>query len=254
MGFDNFSKMAGYDYYVGRNEYGNADYDGTWGVYDGPFMQFFCKRLSEFNQPFVTTFFSLSSHHPYAIPDSLTSKLPKGDQPIYQALSYADYSLKQFFNCAKKQSWFDQTIFVITADHTGPSFNSKYQSRTGIYAIPILYYIPSDTTFKGQYAPTTQQIDIVPTILDYMHYPEKYKSFGNSILQPNSQTWAVNYINGYYQLITPEAVLRTDFENDTEYNLRSNSVIDSAKTFNQLKVIVGTFNNAMIKNKLKDFE
>ncbi len=254
MGFDNFTKMAGYDEYVGRKEYGEKDYDGTWGIYDQPFFKFFCNQINGMQQPFVTTFFSLSSHHPYSVPDSLSRILKGGSQPVYKAVEYADYSLKGFFNYAKQQPWYMNTIFVITADHTGPSFNATYQSRQGIYEIPILYFVPSDSTVKGVYSYTTQQTDIVPSILDYLHYPRKFKFYGNSIFRNSEGKWAVNYLDGLYQLITPEAIIKSDLVNDTEFKSRNSEVQDTASFMNQLKVIVSDYNSDMIKNKLTDIE
>lgn len=254
MGFENFTKMAGYDKYIGRKEYGTDDYDGTWGVYDQPFFRYFCHEMNNMKQPFLTTFFSLSSHHPYSVPDSLQNRFKGGDQPVYKSVEYADYSLKEFFSMAKTQPWYKNTVFVITADHTGPSFNSKYQSRTGIYEIPVLYFIPSDSTIKGIYSYTTQQTDIVPSVLDYLHYPEKFKIFGNSIFRKSDSKWAINYLDGMYQLITPKATVRTDLVNDTEYIARDGHTPDSTMLMNRLKVIVSDYNNSMIKNKLTDVE
>ena len=65
MGFYSYCRKAGFDNYFGMEEYGNTvDFDGSWGVFDGPFMQYFANHLKEKQQPFFTTFFSLSSHPP----------------------------------------------------------------------------------------------------------------------------------------------------------------------------------------------
>ena len=60
MGFYSYSRKAGYADYFGMEEYNRTeDFDGSWGIFDGPFMQFFANHLKEKEQPFFTTFFSL---------------------------------------------------------------------------------------------------------------------------------------------------------------------------------------------------
>ncbi|HNH67568.1 MAG TPA: LTA synthase family protein, partial [Bacteroidia bacterium] len=256
MGFENFSKMAGYDYYVGRNEYGDKDYDGTWGVYDEPFFQFFCHELNTQKQPFVATVFSLSSHHPYAIPPQYHSRFKDGEQPIHRAVRYADYALQQYFECAKKQPWYYNTLFVITADHTGPSIVSHYQTRTGIYEVPIVYFAPDDSLLQGQYENVTQHTDIVPGILNYLHYPDSFKFFGNSIFDTTvSNRFAVSFLDGTYQLITNNSITTTDFDTEYHFVLRNaKTENDSIKASNTLKVFVSLYNRSMIHNKLTEDE
>ncbi|MEI2759963.1 MAG: sulfatase-like hydrolase/transferase [Bacteroidia bacterium] len=256
MGFENFTKMAGYDHYVGRNEYGDKDYDGTWGVYDEPFFQFFCHELNKQKQPFVATIFSLSSHHPYAIPPQYNSRFKEGEQPIHQSVRYADYALQQYFDCAKKQSWYHNTLFIITADHTGPSVVSQYQTRTGIYEVPIVYFAPDDSLLQGQYENVTQHTDIVPGVLNYLHYPDSFKFFGNSIFDKTvSIRFAVSFLDGSYQLITNNSISVTDFDSEYHFVLRNaKAVNDSAEASNTLKVFVSLYNRSMIHNKLTEDE
>src|SRR6188768_118772 len=71
MNFDNFTLLTGFDKYYGRKEYPkDTDYDGHWGIFDEPFYYFFIDKCSSMKQPFVNAFFSLSSHHPYNLPES----------------------------------------------------------------------------------------------------------------------------------------------------------------------------------------
>ena len=77
MGFDNFTKLAGYNKYYGKDEYDGAaeDYDGKWGIFDDSFYQFMIREANKEKQPFHYTFFSLSSHHPYTIPKQMILSL-----------------------------------------------------------------------------------------------------------------------------------------------------------------------------------
>ena len=171
MGIENFSMLAGYEKYSGRNEYTGpaSDYDGSWGIYDVPYFSFFKSQMDQIGEPFCSTIFSLSSHHPYSLPPAYANKFPKGDQPIYQSVGYADFALQNFFNLASQASWYANTLFVITADHTGPANSPYYQTSKGIFEIPIIYYCPSDSTLRGINTNVTQQGDILPSILDFLY-------------------------------------------------------------------------------------
>src|SRR5690606_17812963 len=111
MSFDLFTKNAGYDAYYGRNEYNNEkDYDGTWGIWDEPFFQYFNRKITTLPQPFHAAIFSLSSHHPYKLPKHYTPKINNATLPIHQVIQYTDHAVKLFFEAAKNQSWFHNTI------------------------------------------------------------------------------------------------------------------------------------------------
>jgi len=130
MGFDNFAHAAGINNYYGMNEYGKKeDFDGNWGIYDDKFLQFFAKKLNSFKEPFFCAVFTISSHHPYKIPEKYDGKFKKGPHPILETIGYTDFSLQQFFKTASGMSWFENTLFIITADHTSISVNAEYKTN-----------------------------------------------------------------------------------------------------------------------------
>jgi len=200
MGFDNFSRLSGYDKYYGRKEYNNdSDFDGNWGIFDEPFMQYSVTKLNTVKQPFHATVFTLSSHHPYLVPKSLEGRFRKGPLPIHESISYTDYSLKKFFETASKTNWYDSTLFVITGDHTAISEYPFYQGHIGMYAVPVIFFQPTHLQ-KNTSLATTEQIDILPGILDLLNYDEPFFSFGSSMFDSTVTHSSVNYINGLYQL------------------------------------------------------
>ncbi len=265
MGFDYFSKLAGYDRYFGRTEYANdGDFDGSWGIYDEPFLQRVASDINSLKEPFLATVFTLSSHHPYKIPDKYASDFSNGSLPIHQSIRYADYALKRFFETVSKLKWFDNTLFVVTADHTAESEYSFYRNHVGLFSIPIIYYCQSDSLLKGKNNMTTQQIDILPTIMDYLGYRYPFYALGKSVFNNSENNFAVSYIDDTYQLIEGEYALFMD-------TLRKNSMykfsVDSTLTNNlagidtfrerkmesKLKAIVQQFNYSIIHNEMKLF-
>lgn len=259
MGFDNFAKAAGFDFYKGRKEYGDKDYDGDWGIYDEPFYKYFIGEINKMQKPFMTCIFSVSSHHPYSIPAKYKGKFKKGNLPIHESVMYADYSLKTFFDAAEKQNWFDSTLFIITTDHTGPSAIDRYQTKKGIYEIPIIFYHHSK--LKGIVTSVAQQCDILPSVMHYLNYDGSFNAFGNSLFDTTATRFAANYLVDFYQLITDDYLLQFDGEkNIAMYEYKSDHLIkknildekkESAETKSLLlKSIIQQFNYAMIHNRI----
>lgn len=225
MGFDNFTKLAGYSNYFGKKEYDgpSEDYDGHWGIFDDRFFSFMIRKINGFTPPFHTAFFSISSHHPYTIPSDYKNKIPRGLTPAQQGMAYADVSLRSFFELAKKQKWYDNTLFIITSDHSGPTTTAYTSNRLGAYHIPLLFINPQST--NGKIHPeTAQQTDILPSVLHLLNYTGNYTSLGRNLFK-NEEGWSINYSNQTWELITDTRILQFDGTNTTHYYLRSDSLL-----------------------------
>ncbi len=261
MGFDAFCSSAGFEKYFGKNEYPNQDdFDGNWGIWDEPYLQYIAKKLNKTPQPFLSAVFTLSSHHPYKVPDKYKGKFRKGPLEIQQTIMYTDNALRQFFKKASEMPWFNNTIFVITADHTSEGWQSFFKNRVGQYTIPIIFY-QSQGGSCGLKKVTAQQTDIMPTLLDMLHYPKPFTAFGGSLLRKNEPHFGLSYLNGNYQLIqdgytwqTDHTVLNAlfDFKHDSllKNNLEPSQKDIAAEKDKLLKAIIQQYNNRMIENKL----
>ena len=245
MGFYGFAKKAGFQKYFGLEEYKNkADYDGTWGIYDEPFFNYFADKIKAETKPFFTTFFSLSAHPPYNIPNKYDTIFKEGDLEIHKLISYSDYSLKVFFENIKDEDWFDNTLFVITADHTSPkSSDELYKNKIGRYSIPMFFYTPNGE-LKGINDVVTQHIDIMPSILDYLGYDMPFISFGESVFRKKS--WAIHYNNNRYCLITKNGYLNNREE---KYSTFSDwSLRDGIDNIEEDVLLLKSFKQSYSKN------
>ncbi len=261
MGFDAFVHLAGYDEYYGMNEYGNkADFDGYWGIPDDKFLQYMAKTLDTFKQPFVSTVFTLSSHHPFKLPPGYKGKFKGGPLPIHKVVQYMDYSMKHFFETASKMPWFKNTIFIITADHCNQSYLPEYNSTVGRYAIPIIFYEPNNEKNKLLDSTLTQQADIIPRLLRRLDYTGKILSFGNDP-KNEKHPFVVNYNNGTWDFMQDQWLLQfRDNKTIGLYNyledriLKNNLIhqtpIDIKPLENRLKAFIQQYKNRLIKNKL----
>ena len=263
MGFYSFCKKAGFDDYFGMEEFNNDKFfDESWGIYDGPFLEFFHKKLDDTKSPFFTTFFSLSSHHPFVLPkDYIKRKKLEGKKiGISETITYTDYCLKIFFDKAKKSKWFKNTIFIITSDHTtvidrkDPAFKSKikkYKNRIGRYSIPMIIF-KGDSSLIGIKDNIVQQIDVMPTVLDLLNYNKSFFSFGKSMLSYN-QNWAISYLQNTYRLITNNSIIVNKKDKFKFYSDWDNKKVikSNLHEINLLKAIKQEFNNRMLDNNLK---
>lgn len=202
MGFQSFVKQAGFDDYFGKTEYNNdEDFDGIWGIWDEPFLNYYARTMNSFKQPFVTSIFTVSSHHPFKVPAKYEGVFPDGNLPVQKAIGYTDNALRKFFKTASKMPWYNNTVFFITADHSVSPYLKEYNNARGHYAVPIIVYKPSDKSLVN-YDKTTivQQIDIMPTALNMVGYTGKFIAFGNDMFNKEGEHFAVNYEGSAYQL------------------------------------------------------
>lgn len=218
MGFMAFARATKFQEYYGREDFvadkrtvGDKAFDGWWGISDEPFLQYMNLKLSEMPQPFMAAVFTLSSHHPFRVPDPYKEVYKEEELPIHKVIRYTDNALRLFFESAKKEPWFENTIFAITSDHTNMSNHEEYKTDLGGFCSPVIFYDPTGEMGVGMRDAIAQQIDIMPTILGYLGYDQPYMGFGIDLLNtPAEDTWAVNYLNGIYQYVKYGYVLQFD--------------------------------------------
>ena len=268
MGFLAFSKKIGFQNYYGRQDYdedprfgGDADFDGNWGIWDEPFLQYYCAKMSEMKQPFMTALFTVSSHDPFVVPDKYKNVYKEEHLPIQKCIRYTDMAIGKFFASASKQKWFKNTIFVITSDHTNQSDHAQYMTDIGGFCSPIIIYDPSGEIKASRIDAIAQQTDIMPTLLNYIGYPTPYLAFGADLFHtPLEKTWAVNYLNGIYQYVKYGYVLQWDGRQTKaiyrlddllmQHNLVG-QVKEQQQMETELKAIIYQYMYRMVKDKLK---
>lgn len=206
MGFVAFAKSAGYKNFRTREDYekkhGTDDFDGYWGIWDEQFLQYMAHELGNAKEPFLTTTFTLSSHHPFVIPDKYKNILPKGKTKAQQCVAYTDMALRKFFQIAQEKNWYKNTLFVFVADHVSPEVYAP-ENKTGIGNSHIMYFLYTpDGSIQGRDATVTQQIDIMPTVLGLLDYNKPYFAFGKDHFGEQSDNFAINYNGSAFQWIT----------------------------------------------------
>lgn len=217
MGFLGFGNILGFQHYYGKNEYNNdKDFDGMWGIWDEPFFQYFAKTLNSKKSPFMATMFSVSSHHPFKVPEQYKGKFKKGPLEIHEPIGYTDYSLKKFFETAEKMPWYSNTIFVFVADHTNQVAYPEYEKAMNRYAVPILFYSPNPKyNLHGEITEPAQQMDIYPTLADLIGYNKPIRSWGRSLVSGDKNYLIVNSDSIQEQFMIGIYIYRFDGKNVT---------------------------------------
>ena len=238
MGFMAFARATKFKAYYGREDFvadprtnGDKEYDGWWGISDEPFMQYMCQKMTDMKEPFMTAL-----------------------------IRYTDMALQHFFESAKKQPWYKNTIFAITSDHTNMTKYQHYRTDIGGFASPVIFYDPSGEMGEGMVDAIAQQTDIMPTILEYLGYDQPYLSFGVDLLTtPADSTWAVNYLNGIYQYMKHGHVLQFDGQQTRGVYALSDSLMqqnlvgklsEQRQMERELKAIIQQYMERMTENRL----
>jgi phosphoglycerol transferase MdoB-like AlkP superfamily enzyme len=261
MGFQGFGNILGIDNYYGRTEFNDdAQYDGFWGIWDEPFLQFMKKTLDKKKSPFLATVFTVSSHEPYIIPEKYKNKFKEGKIPMHKCAEYTDFALKRFFNESKKSTWFENTIFVLVADHGNQVFYDDYNQQVNRFAVPIIIYKPN-SKYVGIDNDLAQQIDIYPTILDMIGYKKPFRSWGRSLIDKNGQVpFVINstgeitqFLKGNYICIF-DGKKATGFYDKNDRALITNLIANRNQEMNDLelqcKAFIQDYMNRIIDRKM----
>jgi phosphoglycerol transferase MdoB-like AlkP superfamily enzyme len=263
MHFDTFMRRAGIPNHFSLAEYPDrADFDGDWGILDEPYLQYVARELSRQKPPFAATVFTLSSHHPYPIPEKYRGRFKRGTLAIHESIGYADFALQQFFATARQQPWYSNTLFIITGDHTQKLETPEYLNPLGEYRVPLLFFHPQ-TKFPGvDTNRVTQQVDILPSVLDYLQVqPDRRLLFGQSVFREGAGR-AFLYNNGRYWLVRgPRALEFTPDRGTKLFDLAQDRQLksplpvgagSSSDLEQEAKALIQYFNNGMIDNDLYD--
>jgi len=268
FGFERLVKAFGVQRYFGQKEFGNDKlYDGNWGIYDGPFFDWAAHQLLNEPQPRFALLFNLSSHYPYSIPEPFASTLSKGPLNSSQSVSYVDQTLRSFFEVLKADPGFNESMFVFVGDHWSHEDNSQPAFGLHRYPIPLFFFTPDGSVQAGRITHITDQLDILPTVMDWLHYPGLYTAFGHSILDtsaphytyslleyPNIVQIADDSLTLQYDVQKKEAIALYNYKTDSAFSrnlLGKVSLSENAQQLeSQLRIFLSVYFKSLAENKL----
>ena len=200
-------------------------FENIWGISDEDLYKQVIKQADisyNNNQKFFSLVMTTSNHRPYTYP---SGKIEIPQKNREGGVKYTDYSLGEFLKSAAKKPWFDNTIFVITADHCAGSAG-KVALPPHKYHIPLLIYAPKILS-PIVIDKLSSQIDIAPTILGLLNISYKSKFFGNDIFIKKNQNAFIStfqklgYIeNNQLTILSPVKLAQT-------YKISDNNIIET---------------------------
>lgn len=261
MNFDIFSKQVGFDDYYGRTEYNNDDdYDRKWGIFDGPFLQYFANNLDTLSQPFASIVYTLSSHHPFSLPEQFS--LPANHynwSEFEKTVYYTDCALRDFFKKISSKEWFDNTLFVITADHANTEhYDEGFNNVWGMYAVPIAFYYPKKIS-ANRTNEMAQHTDIGASILSALNCNDTIFTFGRNLFDTIQQPEWISYINETYQYSDRHFLIQSDgnqvigvFNLEKDRDVQQNIIghIQCPDLHHRMQEQLQEYTNRMINNRL----
>lgn len=171
--FDNMGKYFGGNGYTVLDKRDIPDsfinHTTAWGIDDEGVFNYTlqqCDKSFKDGTLFFNHMMTVSNHRPYTYPDGRID-IPSAAQSIAGGVKYTDYAINKFLKDAAKKPWFNNTIFVIVADHCSKSAG-KTDLPVNRYHIPCFIYAPAliSPTIEQK---LTSQIDLVPTVLGLLN-------------------------------------------------------------------------------------
>jgi phosphoglycerol transferase MdoB-like AlkP superfamily enzyme len=183
-GYGYFDNM---NYFFGNNGYqvvdresladNEIDYENIWGVADENLFTLAIREIENTlanNKPIFAQVMTTSNHRPFTYPDG------RIDIPSHTgrdgAVKYTDYAIGRFIKACSKKAWFNNTVFVVVADHCASSAG-KTELPINKYHIPLFIYSPANIQ-PAKVDRLMSQIDLGPTLLGLLNFSYTSKFFG----------------------------------------------------------------------------
>jgi phosphoglycerol transferase MdoB-like AlkP superfamily enzyme len=189
---------------------------GKLNYYDEDLYDILIDKMNKLPSPFMQCGFTGSTHSPYDFPNAEKFNRFGGvEGTFHNSMSYADSCLNDFLQKAKKQSWYDNTIFVFVADHGHASNVQQNPSESAYNRIPLLIYgKPLKDKYRGvNIQKLGSQVDIVRTLLYQMGGDYKRYKWAKDLLNPHSPEFVLHTINRGYGWVTPKGNFTYQMEN-----------------------------------------
>jgi phosphoglycerol transferase MdoB-like AlkP superfamily enzyme len=186
--FDNMRRFFmnnGFDSVIDKHDYANPVFTGSWGVSD---EDLFARAHAEFSRPHDKPFFSLvftsSNHSPFEFPDGRIELFDADKQTVNNAVKYADYALGRFMRMARDSDYWDDTVFLVVADHNSRVYGNEL--------VPVeRFHIPGlvlgGSVSPAVFDPVASQIDMAPTLLSLIGIAAEHPMIGRDLTRPDAR-------------------------------------------------------------------
>jgi phosphoglycerol transferase MdoB-like AlkP superfamily enzyme len=189
--FDNmrgFFLGNGFERVLDQKDMRDARFVGTWGASDGDVFDAAHRNFSQADpqKPFFSLIFTSSNHSPFEFPDNTIELYEQPKSTVHNAVKYADHALGQFIAQAKKSAYWDNTLFLVVADHNSRVYGDNHLPVDRFH-IPAL--ILGGPVKKPQTVSTlSSQLDLLPTLISLMGLDASSPLIGRDLLHSSAHT------------------------------------------------------------------
>ncbi len=244
----NFANMRAYltngefERFVTKDDFDSDTYNSKWGAHDHVVFNRLTEDLKNNAHAFFSVIFTLSSHEPFEVP--METKIQGDDEEakFLNSAYYTDRCLGNFIENAKKETWWENTLVVITADH-----GSRHPGNSPVYVnekfhIPMLWLGGALTKTDTVITNYCSQTDIAPSILQQLKIPADEFKFGKNIFAKNQPSFAFYAFNNGFSFINDSTNIIYDLTSK-KYLLKQHANpldLKSGKAF--LQILISDFN------------
>ncbi len=187
--FKSFLINNKFDTIISDKDFPGSDYMGKWGVPDHIVFKRLLEECNKSQQPFFNAYFTLSSHEPYEVPMETVIEGSSKEKKFMNSVYYTDNALGAFVDEAKKQSWWDNTLVIIVADH-GSRVEEMTQYDHNRFHIPMIW-IGGALNLQGEEINKYgSQVDISKTLLEQLEINSNEYLFSKNLLDSTTNSFA----------------------------------------------------------------
>ncbi|MBD3801484.1 MAG: LTA synthase family protein, partial [Campylobacterales bacterium] len=206
-GASNFDNMRGwfygngFDVLIDQPKFKDPAFTGIWGVCDEDLVvranEEFAKWHAE-GKPFVSVLFSTTNHTPFEFPGGRINLIPgKPKSSVENAIKFADYAIGKLIDDAKREGYYDDTVFMILADHNVRTYGDDL--------VPVPKYRIMGMILGGGIKPQrvakrSTQPDVLATALDAVGIDLTYPVLGKSIFEDPEKEMVLMQFHDMYAL------------------------------------------------------
>jgi phosphoglycerol transferase MdoB-like AlkP superfamily enzyme len=223
--FNSYLIHAGFDHTTHSEDFPQELNTSKWGVHDEFVFDKFFEETTRISTPFFKVMMTQSSHEPFEVP---METVIKGNDEVNQFLNsayYTDKEFGEFIDKAKQTSWWENTLVVVTADHGHPYPNNHGVSNPTKFKVPMLWLGGALAVRDTVIHSVATQTDIPNTILAQFNLDDSDFPFGQNILSPSYNPFAVFVFNNGFGMIREDRLF--------VYDNVSNSIIQQQGNFQE---------------------
>lgn len=232
---------AGFQELVSKYSFSTSERTTSWGVHDHIVLNRFYNDIKTEHQPFFATIFTLSSHEPYDVPMAPHFKGDDETTLFKNSFYYTDSAVGNFIEKIKKETWWQNTLVVIVADHGHPLPGHDPNDRPSKFHIPLIF-TGGALKLKGIVKNIGSQTDIVTTVLHQLDIPANNFKWGKDLLDSSAWQFAFYSFNNGFGFVTLSGTVTID--NVSKKEIYKDTGVDSSSII---------FGKAYMQQSYQDF-